>query len=119
MDTQAALQKYPELRGLHIPHTGEIIHWGEGAAIVFQSPLDDTGPLMIISVNGLVSGPHLVRSGLCMGPHEAMSLECQKKTIVYYDECFGERFVKLFERYPSVKHAWDAYRKRIQTQSEQ
>jgi|SRR3972149_6274818 len=109
---------YPALKGLYIPSTGEIVMWGKGTAIVTQSPLDASQPLMVISLNAGIHGPFEVKNSLSMGPYEGLPIGHQEELIGYFDRNFDGRFSTLFQKFPGVKDAWEAYKKRFQMESE-
>ena len=112
MNAEEAVQVYPNLKGLYIPKSGEIIHWGKGHAIIVQSPFDGLGgKLMAISLNadGLFV-PFEVDNHLAMGPHEAIPRAEQVKLPDYYDHNFNFRFSKVFRKHHWVMELWDKYR---------
>jgi hypothetical protein len=113
MNAEEAVLKYPDLEGLYIPETGEIINWGKGCAITTQSPLEPEGwQLLAISLNSdmpFESFP-VIRQ-LAMGPYEALFPEEQVKLVSYYDTNYNGRFSRLFQEKPWVKERWEKYRK--------
>ncbi len=117
LTTQQVVEKYPDLEGLYIPQTGEIVPWGKGHAIVTMSPFGNAIlPLMVISLNGGICGPFEVIRQSLMGPYEALTIEQQEEAIRYVNQ-FNGRFTKLFDQRPDVLLKWNAYREAKRAES--
>ena len=111
MERSEVVQRYPDLGGLYVPETGEIIEWGTGNAIVVDSPLDSKGgSLLAISFNSKLSGIFEVTKQLGMGPYERISIKKQEEMVEYWDRNFGLRVSRLFSKFPEAKEAWEKYR---------